>query len=108
MIVDQQVYFARPIGMKGPVKIGLSTDPDKRVRDISRYSPFELEIIARINGDALIERRFHAAFEESHIRYEWFEWSDKLSYFVALINDGQFSRSFLPRKPKVLHYRRAA
>lgn len=90
------VYFIRPIGMDGPVKIGCSGSPASRRTALDTWSPFALEIIATIPGDFQLERRFHALFRKQHQRREWFLWSPLMGKVVAAINDGSFDIDTLP------------
>lgn len=94
--MTRRVYFIRPIGMAGPVKIGCSKGPDGRRRTLETWSPFPLEIIAEVEGGFDLERRFHALFMETHQNREWFGWSRRLAATVASINDGTFDASVLP------------
>lgn len=90
------VYFIRPIGMDGPVKIGCSISPTGRRETLETWSPYPLEIIAEIAGDFLIERRFHAHFADTYQRREWFGWSERIEQVVAAINAGTFDTGTLP------------
>jgi hypothetical protein len=90
------VYFLRPVGMEGPIKIGCSARPEGRANALSTWSPFPLEIIAQIDGDFDLERRFHALFIDTHQRREWFDWSDKMREVVDAINACAFDINALP------------
>ncbi len=92
----KRVYFIRPIGMDGPVKIGCSVSPDGRRVTLEAWSPFPLEIIAEIEGDLTTEGRFHALFAKHHANREWFNWSPKMAEVVASINAGTFDAATLP------------
>ena len=92
----KQVYFIKPIGMAGPVKIGGSCHPDKRVGSLADWSPFPLEVIATIEGDYVTERRFHALFEAFHYHREWFHGHADIFAAVAQINAGAFDAATLP------------
>lgn len=92
----RRVYFIRPIGMNGPVKIGCSYRPEQRSNALDTWSPFPLEIVAEIGGDFAIERRFHALFKGSHQRREWFNWTPEMESVIEQINAGTFDLSSLP------------
>lgn len=92
----KRVYFIKPIGFQGPVKIGCSVSPDNRRDTLETWSPFPLEVIAEIDGDFAIERRFHAYCAETHLRREWFAWSDRIAETVEAINAGTFDIETLP------------
>lgn len=97
----RRVYFIRPIGMQGPVKIGCSKSPDGRRKTLENWSPFALEIIAEIDGNELLERQFHARFRHLHERREWFRWSPEIDEVVAQIRNGSFDAGTLPPPAKV-------
>lgn len=92
----KRVYFIKPIGMDGPIKIGCSQSPTTRRKTLETWSPFALEIIAEIDGDFDTEKRFHALFESTHQRREWFNPSSEMALVIKQINDGEFDISTLP------------
>jgi hypothetical protein len=100
------VYFIKPIGLQGPIKIGCSKSPEGRHSTLESWSPFALEIIATIEGDFDLERRFHAAFIETHDRREWFGWSRSLQNTIDQIAAGTFDVSTLPAPKAVASLRR--
>src|SRR3546814_2554543 len=81
----KRVYFIRPIGQAGPVKIGCSVGPNKRRHELETWSPVPLAIVAEIDGGFDIERRFHAKFQDNHERREWFNWSPGLDDTITAI-----------------------
>jgi hypothetical protein len=86
----KRVYFIKPIGMDGPIKIGCSQSPDGRRCTLESWSPFALEVIAEIDGDFAVERKFHKAFHHLHQRREWFASAPDLLAVIAAINAGTF------------------
>ena len=54
------------------------------------------EIVAEIDGDFRLERRFHALFLHCHDRREWFHAAPELQAVIAAINDGSFDAETLP------------
>lgn len=102
------VYFIKPIDMDGPIKIGCSFSPDRRRRSLETWSPFPLEIIAEIDGDTNLERRFHARFKLSHQNREWFAVTPELLAVVAAVNAGTFDTTTLPAPEYVTHNKQAA
>jgi T5orf172 domain len=68
----QFVYFIRPVGMDGPIKIGCSKQPLSRLKTFSTWSPFPLELIGSAIGDFDDENRLHRRFSDLHTRKEWF------------------------------------
>src|SRR3546814_4337127 len=97
----KRVYFIRPIGQAGPVKIGCSVGPNKRRHELETWSPVPLEIVAEIDGGFDIERRFHAKFQDTHERREWFTWSQGLDDTITAINAGAFDVSTLPEPVQI-------
>lgn len=90
------VYFIKPIGHDGPIKIGYSKDAETRLRNIEFWSPLRLEVVATIPGDVMLERRFHARFIKHHSHREWFHWSQELADVIAQIVAGEFDTESLP------------
>ncbi len=97
----EHVYFIRPVGMDGPVKIGCSISPRGRKSDLSQWSPFPLEIAAQIPGDFRLERRFHAMFNDDHKTREWFDWSPELGAVIEAVAAGTFDVETLPAPKSV-------
>lgn len=93
----KRVYFIKPIGMDGPVKIGTSESPVRRCGALAAWSPFPLEIAAQVEGGEVIEARFHRLFIDSHERLEWFSWTPELQSIIDHINNGTFDIACLPR-----------
>lgn len=82
------VYFIRPIGMRGPVKIGCAAFPLHRLDTLMAWSPFPLEIAGTVEGDMDLERRLHGLFAASHTHKEWFTESDELSSLIGELAKG--------------------
>lgn len=91
------VYFIKPIGMDGPIKIGHSFSPDRRRETLALWSPFPLEIVAEYDGTPATERQFHTLFVGQHVHHEWFTPTPALVAVIASINDGSFDPAILPR-----------
>lgn len=66
------IYFIKPVGMDGPIKIGCSYAPKRRIEDLSVWSPFPLEILATADGGYDVERKLHQRFAYAHSHREWF------------------------------------
>lgn len=105
-----RVYFIKPIGMDGPIKVGCSGLPVKRREALQSWCPFPLEILAEVIGDNQIERRFHAKYWDSHRGHEWFDPTPEITSDIDAINDETFSVAGLPeprqlpRKPRDMSY----
>lgn len=91
------VYFLRPVGAEGPVKIGFSCNPHERLATYQKFSPHPLELVARIEGRETEEMAFHALFAPLHSHHEWFHAAPELSAVIAAINAGTFDVDTLPR-----------
>lgn len=93
---ESYVYFLRPVGAQGPVKIGQSRTPLIRLKTISSWSPVELELAAHTPGARDLEARLHAAFAKDRLHGEWFSASAALSSLIADIQCGEFDAGSLP------------
>ena len=82
------IYFIKPIGLDGPVKIGWSTKPESRLLCLMIFSPLPLEIVAKVPGTTELERNLHACFAESHSHCEWFQATPKLTAAVDALRQG--------------------
>ena len=99
--MSDQVYFLRQRGIDGLVKIGCSKEPKSRVGNLAPWSPFPLEIAAVIEGNYVLERRFHAQFAAQHVGREWFTVTPELESVIAEINAGEFDIESLPAPVRV-------
>lgn len=84
----KRVYFVRPIGMEGPVKIGCTSEPVKRLKQLMLMSPFPLEIVAMFPGDESDEAAMQGMFAGQRLHGEWFAASDRLTALIASIQQG--------------------
>lgn len=66
------------IGARGGtvVKIGTTTQPERRLRSIQGMSPLPLEMIWSVPGGYELESRLHAAFADHRVHGEWFDFGD--------------------------------
>lgn len=74
------VYFIQ--ANRGPIKIGTSRDPKKRMNALRTSSPFDLTLIGLRFGGTTEEAQCHAQFSFAHIRGEWYEPHDSLMEFI--------------------------
>lgn len=77
------IYFIKPIGMEGPIKIGVSVDTEARCAQLAHWSPFPLEVVLTIPGDRATEKALHDQFADDHSHGEWFHASPQLLRFMA-------------------------
>jgi hypothetical protein len=77
------VYFIRAVD-GGPIKIGYSIHPKKRLEEIQNMSPTPLELLATIPGDRAAEAELHQQFDEYRLYGEWFDPCDELMRLIDL------------------------
>lgn len=76
-----KVYFMQGVE-GGPVKIGTSNDPARRLRQVMDWVPFDLRILAAAPGGFLTEAYLHHKFHAARLRREWFAPTESLMAFV--------------------------
>ena len=75
------VYFiGSPRG--GPVKIGFSAAPRRRLGELQTASPVRLEILGLVSGTREMEQEFHERFAKHRLNGEWFEPCSELLDFI--------------------------
>jgi hypothetical protein len=75
------VYFLRA-GKRGPVKIGYAENPWRRLGQLQTIVPEKLIMLAIVPGGREVERHYHSAFSDSHLRGEWFLLTDAMENFL--------------------------
>lgn len=65
------VYFIR-VGETGPVKIGVSNNPQARLKAFDTHSPVPLRLIRVVDGNRHTERQLHERYRSLWLRGEWF------------------------------------
>lgn len=78
------IYFIKPVGTDGPVKIGFSTRPEGRLFELLEWSPVDLEIAHTMPGTYALEYAIHGCLALDHIRREWFRATPRV---VRLLED---------------------
>jgi hypothetical protein len=76
------VYFIQA-GIDGPIKVGMSRDPARRLITLQGANPAELTLLAVVEGNRDDERAIHERFSDCRIRGEWFEPTPELLAFIA-------------------------
>jgi len=79
------VYFAKPIGLDGPIKIGCSDAPAERLLTLAVWSPWPLEIVGYVPGDFSDENFLHRCFAGNHSHREWFHSTPNLREAITRI-----------------------
>lgn len=77
-----QVYFIQQ-GEDGPIKIGYSTTPEKRLQSLNTASPYPLYLRAVIEGGKKLEQELHERFAAYKMDGEWFSPHEELLQFIA-------------------------
>jgi len=104
----KRVYFIKPIGFDGPIKIGITRDVGRRLDDLMKWSPLDLHLICSIDGGPRTEARIHRMLAETHRHKEWFHPSAKLSRLIERIQDGSYREELLPEDDRPLWFERHA
>lgn len=56
----------------GPIKIGISVDPAKRLKGLQTAHPWKLSLLCVVEGGAYLESEYHFRFAEHRLAGEWF------------------------------------
>lgn len=83
------VYFIRPVGMSGPVKIGCTGFIRERLVQLATWSPLPLEVIYVEEAGHDLERNLHRCFADCHSHHEWFQPNERLLSAIALLQSGK-------------------
>lgn len=95
---EKHIYFLRPVGQPGPIKIGCSINPAGRLATVLIWSPIKLEIAAMIVGGHDFERMLHDRFARQRLHGEWFEACPALTELVSNIAKGGGLPQLEPRR----------
>lgn len=82
------VYFLKPVGQLGPIKIGVSGDVTTRLDTYTRWSPVPLELLISIPGSMSLERALHDVFAYAHSHLEWFHPVEDLLRGIHALQQG--------------------
>jgi hypothetical protein len=66
-----KIYFIRQ-GPDGPIKIGVSSRPKKRLTTLQTANPTDLVLLGIIRGGEEVEQKLHERFKSFLIRGEWY------------------------------------
>lgn len=83
------IYFIRPVGMVGPIKIGCSNSVDDRLEGLAVWSPFKLEVIYTEKGNYALEQKIHQCFADYHSHREWFHPGERLLKAIGRLLSGE-------------------
>lgn len=60
----------------GLIKLGMSKDPKRRLRQLATASASRLELLWSHEGGSSLETFLHRRFAARHVRGEWFDFTD--------------------------------
>lgn len=86
---DGFVYFIKPVNYPGPIKIGFSRHPAKRLNGLLLWTPFQLEILHTVPGDRKLEMKIHSHFADLHDHHEWFHPGERLLNAIEAMQGGK-------------------
>ena len=72
------------------VKIGITTNPKKRLHDLQTSNPLKLDLIYFMPGDENLEKILHEVFDEYKESGEWFRFESGLRTFVYSFRNNGF------------------
>jgi excisionase family DNA binding protein len=78
-----KVYF---IACGKFVKIGVTTNINKRISSMKTWNPLEMRILAKIPGDRKTEKDLHLKFKKYRHDCEWFRLAGKLAKYIDSID----------------------
>lgn len=81
------VYFIKPQGAEGPVKIGFSKPPESRLETLSTGSPVPLELELTVEAPRSYETYLHKKFSDCRIHGEWFERTSELEDLISTVRE---------------------
>lgn len=87
-MTDKHIYFIKPVGSVGPIKIGCSKFVGERLEAIALWSPTPLEVIYQEQGGHDLERNLHRCFADLHSHHEWFHPGERLLKAIQKLNAG--------------------
>ena len=90
------VYFATYDG--GPIKIGLTKDLNKRLRQLNTGTDKDIYYIGAVRGGYTHEKHIHHKFKHLRLKNEWFEKCGELVDFIQLIKDKSIELPIIKEK----------
>jgi hypothetical protein len=92
MSKHQHVYFVTDKRSRY-VKIGISSNVDKRLRDLSASSPIPLKLVLSLDFDGagawVYEDALHQHFAAHWLHHEWFLFAEPIKQFVDAWLNGE-------------------
>lgn len=75
------IYFIQA-GNNGPIKIGIASKPETRLKNLQTAHFDELTIRGVMPGDKEVEKELHDRFSSYHMRGEWFQNAKEIDEFI--------------------------
>ena len=96
------VYFIR-MGKKGPIKIGVAKDIQRRMSELQTANPYELKLISSIpckseNDAYRLEKKIHSIFKKQNIRGEWFQGNIRMNRIKDFDKEAEIVREYTDSK----------
>jgi len=76
------IYFIQ-VGASGPIKVGLSVNPERRLRQLQTAQAEELRFVLVYPGGRDDERSLHKLLDRICLGGEWFYYCEWLSEFIS-------------------------
>lgn len=77
------VYFISCDQPDYPIKVGSTTNVEKRLAQIQNACPWPLRVLAVAAGGSSVEREIHRAFREDRLSGEWFKRTNGLMEIIS-------------------------
>lgn len=77
------IYFIRQ-GLLGNVKIGSTSDPVKRLKQLQTGQPVRLRLMRLVKGERAEEMALHKTFSHLRLTGEWFKFDDRMQGDIGL------------------------
>lgn len=85
--ISTYLYFIQQGDSTGPIKIGISKNPKKRLHTLQIGNAVPLTLLAIHKGTFADEQKIHQIFKEHHIQGEWFDAALPLLMFIEELKD---------------------
>lgn len=82
------IQMPLPCGCAGPIKIGITHDVAARLRTLQVGSPYELTLLATVDGTVADEAALHLRLARDRMRGEWFRPTPEVIAVVGLLRAG--------------------
>lgn len=81
------IYFFQIDTPEKFIKIGFATNVDIRLSNVRVSSPYNIEVLAVIEGSTLLEAEIHQKFAAHRVRGEWFSPAPELLAFIDTLTN---------------------